>query len=550
MRYTRLTTEEFVHRSRKMHGNKYNYDKTKYTGQKNKVIITCPKHGDFEQHPYRHYERGHGCPICSNRKKFSVEEFSHKARKKHGNKYDYSKVLYINNCTPVVIVCPKHGDFEQRPADHIAGKGCSTCVGRARLTKKEFVRKSKIKHGKKYDYSNSEIVSTNKKVVIVCPNHGPFDQTPNLHMNQGTGCPVCAKMKRGKSKSIAAATSFIHRSVEVHGTKYDYSKCHYSGCHSNVTIVCTKHGSFEQTPVNHLQGKGCPRCGVQISRGEDELLTFVSECCKNIDTSPPVQGDRSVLSGKEIDVFVPSLSIGFEFDGLRWHSDEFRDSGHLLEKTEACQATGVRLIHIFEDEWRDRRNACCSRIRSLLGNDDWKVAARDCEVFQISAKERRDFMTANHTQGDVASSNNLGLFLEDELVAVMSFGKARFGGGGSEMLRYATLPGHRVMGGAGKLLASFERWKSPKRIVSYCDLRWGNGRMYEALGFKLLRKSTPSYSYVGIMKRRESRLKYQKHLLSNTLESFDSSISEGENMKANGFYRIYDCGCLVFEKES
>ena len=189
-------------------------------------------------------------------KKFTTEEFIQRARKVHGDKYDYSKVEYVNNRTKVCIICPEHGEFWQTPDSHMLGNKCSKCSGSKKLTTEEFIEKAKQIHGNKYDYSKVEYKGNKIKVCIICPEHGEFWQMPINHCskNNHNGCPICAKTivanKLRKNNSY-----FIEKAKQIHGDKYDYSKVEYVNNRTKVCIICPEHGEFWQTPDNHLKGK-------------------------------------------------------------------------------------------------------------------------------------------------------------------------------------------------------------------------------------------------------------------------------------------------------
>ena len=203
-----LTTDDFINRSILVHGNKYDYSKVEYKTIKEKVCIICPKHGEFWQTPYQHM-KGHGCAICGNAKRKTVEEFISDAINVHGNKYDYSKVEYINNKTKVCIICPEHGEFWQTPHQHL-NCGCDKCSGTYNLSKDEFVEKSICVHDNKYDYSKVEFINCREKVCIICPEHGEFYQSPSMHMS-GQGCPFCK-------------TSHMEREVYIKLKKYKFDR--------------------------------------------------------------------------------------------------------------------------------------------------------------------------------------------------------------------------------------------------------------------------------------------------------------------------------------
>ena len=252
----KVTTQDFIDRARAVHGNKYGYAFSVYLSTHTKTSIHCPEHGMFEQSPNNHLN-GYGCPSCgfltsikSRTKKQS--HFINQAIVIHGDKYDYSKVDYVNNKTKIIIICPEHGMFEQSPNCHLSGNGCPGCAD-TKHTNESFIAKTREVHGDKYDYSLVNYISIMEKVSIRCPEHGVFEQTPNGHL-KGYGCPSCAGVKKHTNES------FIAKAREIHGDKYDYSLVNYINIMEKVSIHCPEHGMFEQTSNDHLSGAGCPGC--------------------------------------------------------------------------------------------------------------------------------------------------------------------------------------------------------------------------------------------------------------------------------------------------
>jgi len=199
-----IVTENFIEMSNKIHNNYYKYDMTKYINSKTKVIITCPNHGDFLQTP-NHHLQGFGCNKCGIEKnkiklKKTKNEFIEKAKEIHLNKYDYSKIIYINDKTKIKIICPEHGIFKQRPNNHLLGQGCPKCSieknsSLRRKTNKQFIVESNKIHDNFYLYKNVNYLNNKTKVIITCLNHGDFEQLPENHL-QGKGCPKCANILR------------------------------------------------------------------------------------------------------------------------------------------------------------------------------------------------------------------------------------------------------------------------------------------------------------------------------------------------------------------
>ena len=193
----KYTKNIFIQKSINVHGDLYDYSLVEYVNCTTKVKIICAIHGIFEQTPDNHIHRKSKCPFCSG-KKLNTYEFIKKAVEIHDNNYIYLLVEYINNYTKVKIICPIHGIFEMLPSNHLSQKqGCPVCSGNKPLTNEEYVEKAIKRHVDKYDYSLVEYISTSKKVKIICPIHGIFEQNSLNHL-QGAGCPMCSESKGEK----------------------------------------------------------------------------------------------------------------------------------------------------------------------------------------------------------------------------------------------------------------------------------------------------------------------------------------------------------------
>ena len=316
---------------------------------------------------------------------------------------------------------------------------------------------------------------------------------------------------------------------------------------------CKKCGNeFYSSWDNGQTTKKCPDCQItsaKTSKKEHEVYAFVSGLLKNTIVK---HNDRSLLKDLELDIYIPEKKLAIEFDGLYWHcSDVQTNHRYHLQKTELCEKQGIQLIHIFENEWIYKQDIVKSRLKNLLGIYDKTIYARKCEVREIDSKTSKDFQEQNHIQGAINSSINLGLYFENELISLMTFGKSRFNKKYEwELLRFCNKLNYHIPGAAGKLLKYFERNYHPKSIISYADRRWSQGKLYKALNFQLDHSSAPNYWYFKsyTQENLESRVKYQKHKLKNILENFQPNLSETQNMKNNGYHMIYDCGNHVFTK--
>lgn len=198
--------------------------------------------------------------------KLTTEQFIKKSRLKHGAFYDYAEVIYVRAHVKVKIGCPKHGTFFQTPADHAnRGRGCPECgklkrAGLRTMPQWEFIEKANSAHNFKYQYDEVRYVASQKNVVIICPEHGKFSQMPTNHLS-GKGCPKCADESTRKTLSLTTE-QFIEKAKRAHLDKYDYAWAEYINNHTKIKIVCPVHGVFNQTPMSHISGRGCPSCGV------------------------------------------------------------------------------------------------------------------------------------------------------------------------------------------------------------------------------------------------------------------------------------------------
>lgn len=237
----------------------------------------------------------------------SQEQFIEDCLKVHGNTYDYSKVVYKNKRTPIIIICQNHGEFEQTPDVHINGKhGCTKC-GHKSLTQEEFIDKCNNIHDFRYDYSKTIFTKQQEYISITCYEHGEFTQKAYSHM-KGVGCSSCAGFN-------VTNDDFIKESSKIHNNKYDYSKTIYSKAHDNIIIICPIHGEFSQKAHDHKNGKkGCNRCN--SSKGEKNISDFLDEYNISYEIQYKFEDCRNILP-LPFDFYITSLNICIEYDGIQ-----------------------------------------------------------------------------------------------------------------------------------------------------------------------------------------------------------------------------------------
>ena len=314
--------------------------------------------------------------------------------------------------------------------------------------------------------------------------------------------------------------------------------CECNICH-NIFDIDESFAYLRHYRYNLPLCTGCYPKMQAVSSKELDMLAYI----KSIYPNDIKQNVRNILENKELDIYLPDKKLAFEFDGLYWHSELYKDKNYHLNKTEACRKKGIRLIHVFEDEWKYKGDIVKSRICGLLGLNT-RIFARKCDIREVNYNDSKAFLDMNHIQGNCMSTYRYGLYYNNELVSIMTFGPSRFADGEYELIRFCNKLNVNVIGGASKLFKYFLRNHAEyDHIVSYADRRWSVGNLYEKLGFELISETPPAYYYVKD-DCRFNRIDFQKHKLVKA--GFDSKKTEHEIMLERKIYRIYDCGNLKY----
>lgn len=352
----KLTTIQFIEKAKHMHGDKYDYSMVNYINNRTVVDIICNEHGLFQQKADNHLA-GQNCPICMGKGKSDNERFINAARQKHGDRYDYSLVKYVDNKSKINIFCKEHGIFEQRPKRHLCGDGCPKCNGGVISNHNEFINKANIAHGNKYDYSLINYVNSIIKVKIVCKKHGIFEMKPNNHL-LGQGCNKCAT----ENKTLTTS-QFIEKAQRIHGNIYDYSLVNYRHNAIKIKIVCREHGIFEQAPSCHLNGRGCSKCKIK-SKGELFIADWLNQNVINFEVQKSFADCKNVLPLR-YDFYLPNQNLLIEYDGEPHFKEvkylggkkgfELRQTNDKL-KTEYAINNGINLLRIPYTERKSLSN--------------------------------------------------------------------------------------------------------------------------------------------------------------------------------------------------
>lgn len=358
-----------------------------------------------------------------------------------------------------------------------------------------------------------------------------FEENPNSFIS----CKICNK----KFKKITN----IH--LKTHGiTCEQYMKKFKLDNISSLDVI-------EKCKKIYLKNYDKINVANKCSNKERELHDFISSLGVSM-----LCNDRKIIHPLELDIYLPELKIGIEYNGLIWHSEFFgkKTMKYHLKKTEECEKKGIRLIHIFEDEWIYKKEIVKSKIINLLKLRQNSIYARKCVVKPIKNYIKNDFLDKYHIQGSDRSKIHLGLFYDNNLVSVMTFCKPRIimgykdsKEGSFELSRFASSTG--VIGGASKLLRYFIANYYPNNIITFADRRWTSmleDSMYEKIGFEKIKVNKPNYWYVINGRIRKHRYSYNKYVIVNKLGG-NINLSEVENMKLLGYDRIWDCGTIKYE---
>lgn len=358
----KITTAEFIERSKLIKNNdkKYNYDKVEYINQNTKVTIYCNDcQKDFEILPSRHLHRGVGCPNCSKTKKLTKEIFEERARAVHGNKYDYSNYVYVNDATKSEIICDCGNVFQQSYMNHVRSKqGCPKCNGGIFVPLKEQIKKLNKQFDNKYDYSlidESNYTTSKSKQPIICPVHGTFKMSFDNHLS-GQGCPKCKKSKPSTTKE-----EFLLK-LKPLNYNYIYDLKNFKNLNSVIRIKCELHGWFNKIASRHLYGKqGCPIC--KSSQGERKIFNILTE--NNIIFEREKRfNDCRYKNPLPFDFYIKKLNTVIEFDGIQhFKSIEYFGGEESLKntqlrdeiKTDYCKNNNIGLIRIkYDDNIEDK----------------------------------------------------------------------------------------------------------------------------------------------------------------------------------------------------
>ncbi|NCC41255.1 MAG: DUF723 domain-containing protein [Gammaproteobacteria bacterium] len=560
--------EEYIEKAREIHGAVYDYSKVTYRTTSDKVTIGCKVHGDFELTAAAHVSlRASGCPKCGiesrGKKSSDAAGFVHDkeslidaVRERHGDSLEVLSDTCSRGSDMLRLRCPVHGEFERLALEILKDvkgqkKGCPACgldlgADKRRYDAEKFIKKLEAVNTRGYRLKDTELfVSTKERTTFVCPSHGDFEATPKA-LIQADGnklsCPKCFW-----DHLTHDTEKFIEKATDKWGYAYSYDKVEYTKAHDYVTVTCPDHGDFQIKAYSHLNGSGCPRCTTSgVSQMESDLCDYVAGLGVMV-----VPRTKQVIPPQEIDIFLPEHRIGIEFCGVYWHSEDYLGKSYHQDKLNRAVSADVRLLTIFEDEFMEKRKIVEELIKRRIGGTDIRrLGARTLTLEKVDPKTAGRVYKEHHLQGAAAAEAHFALLWNGQIACAASFSRASsraFIGGPRpesdlEVVRFCSHPQIVVSGGLERLVsAALRHFGGVQRVVSYVDLRWFTGSGYAGAGFEMESVSKPGYFYVKGQKR-FSRFSFAKHTLEAKLPVYDPALSEHENMRVNGYLRLYDCG--------
>lgn len=465
--------------------------------------------------------------------------------------------------TKLSITCNEHktctvhvfGEYTRKKSSYLV-KCCG--IENYKRTYREWV--ASIKHdklstsGRPYSYLNIKqkykSISSRDRVTVVCPDHGAKEVFAASHLTYKLSC--CAN---SPECGVRLKESNVLEALKAHSPQHEYSVLSMASSYRDwkIQVTCKEHG------ISYLDTKAKNSLSQTLRYGN-----FCPDCTKIFMSG--VESEFSILLGKEfpgtvfrtnvwlkgfgakrLDFYSKEHKLGIEINGVYWHSEDKKGKRAHSDKRKWLLERGVTLLQFTDLEIQQKPDLIISMLKSRMGKNK-VVYARKTKVKRLETADAKKFFNENHISGFLPSKLYVGLVYEDKIVSMASFSKARFSTNNNydfELIRFATLRGLTVVGGLSKLVSAFKS-RYTGVLVSYADLRYGNGNAYEKAGFTKLRENAPGYGYFRALKY-VSRYQAQKHKLPKLLEEgFDPSKSESENMLANSWRKIYDAGSLVF----
>lgn len=500
-----------------------------YVNVSHKMTSICPSGHTYVVALCNFDKRGFRCPICSGNKKRTLDEARTVFLEK-GFTPLFSE--YKKNTSPVLVRCPNQHEWSVNLNNFMRGARCPGCTGR--ITK--HTHKSAEEKCKQHGFELKNVThSDGKAIATVKCKHGHVTKK-GLGDVAHYGCLICC----GRQK-------FTEEKGREELARHGYALIEWNGHQKDSIVICPK-GHEVSLNFNSFKNHNarCIKCS-PVSKPEEELSEWISSMGM---TSSKKRFKKDLSGSFEIDIYIPDKQIGLEFNGLYWHSEKFKEKNFHLEKTNMAQKQGIRVIHIFEDEWLNRKMQVKGYLKSVIGLNSRKIPGRKTQVVSLDQDTCSAFLNENHIQGKYYGHIRLGLIFEGELVGVMlgSSHHRKADKSAIVLSRMCFKYDTTIQGGAGKLFSEFKRIAlvlGYKEVISWSDNRWSEGNIYQTLGFQKDATLRPDYSYI-YGGRRLSKQSCTKKML---LKKGAIGNTEADMARSLGYLKIYDCGKIRWKME-
>ena len=528
------------------------YPDNKFSSINNILMGKCNIHNQTFTTSYNKILKYNPCKKCYSTKVVDFltkddEYINNKITEKYGdNFYELIDVNRDKKRPILKLKCVKHNYiFDKSYSSFIHQmQGCPICSKENRKSKRTPVEmvNELLELDKPYDYSKILMlkkVTTNTLLPIICPIHGEFKQT--FHQHHKNNCPKCNNRNLNNNEKINKIPN---------NENFEFLIEEGFKATDKIKVRCIKHDIVFYQKYNDMQQGhvGCEKCNNNHNKINLELKDFIDSLNINVE-----YGNRIILSGKELDIYFPDHNLAIEYNGIYWHSNEWLNKPtYHKNKTDICEKNNIQLLHIWENDWKNNQEIIKSIIKDKLKLNKYKIYARKCDVRELKDNSCvKTFLNQNHLQGSVNSSIKLGLYYNNELVSVMTFGKLRKNLGQThkeghyELLRFCNKFNTSVVGGASKLFQYFIKNYNPLNIISYANRDISNGNLYDKIGMNFIKNTPPNYWYF-INSKKLDRFSMRKHNLIKM--GYDGNLSEKQIIsQIPNIKTIYNSGNKKYE---
>jgi GNAT superfamily N-acetyltransferase len=478
--------------------------------------------------------KGARCPACQGKTLYTIETVKNLFLEKG---YILITQNYENMHQKLETMCPNGHSYITTLDVYTKHRlGCLKCRGVQRYSVEEV---RDILKKENYILLSNRYENRTQQLEIICPkNHRTFT-TMSSFINQESRCKFCVPYPQHTLESV----KFF---VEKEG--YTLISTSYKDAHSKITVLCPNQHHYTVSFSNFKNcNSRCTECSIHGSSKPEREITkwikqFYPDADKRVLFYDPTNGKKRL----ELDVYIEKIGLAIEYNGLIWHCDKYKENDFHINKMKLASSLGIRVINIFGDEWRDRKDQIKNYLLSVMNKNPINVGARKTDLRVVDKKEAKQFLEENHIQGDARLDIAFGLYYNNDLVGVMTGDQHHRQGQENIFVlnRLAFKSGISVQGGSSKLLKaliSYAKEQGYSKLISWSDNRWSEGRVYEKMGFILEEEMKPDYSYTK-QENRVSKQSCQKKNLIQKGAVGGMGITEKELALTLGLHRIYDCG--------